>query len=61
MFDRVDNDDIVSAKWLIDKGCLALFPVNTIVRHCQSPLSVSIKDYFRKCDQFCRKLRIWSH
>ena len=22
---------------------------------------VSINDFFSKCDQFCRKLRIWSH
>ena len=20
-----------------------------------------VKDFFRKCDQICRKLRIWSH
>ena len=24
-------------------------------------LNISIKDFFRKCDQIQRKLRIWSH
>ena len=24
-------------------------------------MKFSIKDFFSKCDQICRKLRIWSH
>ena len=24
-------------------------------------MEFSIKDFFRKCDQICRKLRIWLH
>ena len=24
-------------------------------------MKFSIKDFFKKCDQICRKLRIWSH
>ena len=24
-------------------------------------MKFSIKDFFRKCDQICKKLRIWSH
>ena len=28
--------------------------------HC-TKMKFSIKDFFSKCDQICRKLRIWSH
>ena len=29
--------------------------------HTVQKISFSIKDYFRKCNQISRKLRIWSH
>ena len=30
-------------------------------RHTAQKVKFSIKDFFSKCDQVCRKLRIWSH
>ena len=29
--------------------------------HTAQKITISIKDFFSKCDQICRKLRIWSH
>ena len=45
------------------------FPLNTghklnifpfVILHCIK-MKLSTKDFFSKCDQICRKLRIWSH
>ena len=29
--------------------------------HAAVKMKFSIKDFFSKCDQICRKLQIWSH
>ena len=34
---------------------------NVLLKYTAQNMKFSIKDFFSKCDQICRKLRIWSH
>ena len=39
----------------------SLLLCSSAVFHTAQKMKFSIKDFFSKCDQICRKMRIWSH
>ena len=54
----------VNKLWKISFFCSLLLNQSTISLQCtrnEVLMKFSIKDFFSKCDQICRKLRVWSH
>ena len=58
MIDRVlDTTDTFLDKYL---SMISLLPIDYGIVTAQK-MKFFIKDFFSKCDQICRELRIWSH
>ena len=60
----VDTKLICYDRWVLSKGhknyVTDLYLMNSVPTTAQK-VKFSIKDFFNKCDQIRRKLRIWSH